>query len=138
MEKKKVQVFGYIIGELCFIILPFLVMTLIFANEKNLSKIFDQPEWSLTAAVVFGQSIIRMIHTIIKVGKKNNVYHYNVGALIALLILFGLVPSLIILALIYTSEVVALWHIITQMILFILSIIVFCLICKLQVEKEQE
>ncbi|TSJ46384.1 hypothetical protein [Fluviicola chungangensis] len=137
MENKKVQVFGYILGELSFIILPFLVMTLIFANEKNLSKIFEQPEWALTAAVVFGQSIIRLTHFIVKLGKNGtDVYHYNVGALIALLILLGLVPSLIILALIYTSDTVQLWHIIIQMTLFVLSIVIFCFVCKLQVEQE--
>jgi hypothetical protein len=141
-EKKKTikeekQVYGYLIGELSFIILPFLVMTLIYLDKNNLDRIFEEPSWSLTAAVLYGQSIIKMIHTVVKASMKGMaIKHYNVGALISLQILLGLVPSLVILSLIYNHDVVPIWLIILQMIVFVLSIISYCLVSKLQVEEE--
>ena len=87
---KNNQAYGFIIGELSFILLPFLVMTLIYIYKNNLNHLLKEPEWSLTASVLFGQSIIKLIHTIIKAGKDGKaIKHYNVGAFISLLILFG-------------------------------------------------
>ena len=136
-NKKEKQVYGYLIGELSFILLPFLVMTLIYTDKNNLDRIFEEPSWSLTAAVLFGQSIIKMIHIVVKASMNGiSIKHYNVGAFISLLILLGLVPSLVVLSLIYNHDIVPIWLIILQMIVFALSIISYCAISKLQVEEE--
>ena len=104
----------------------------------RLNEILTEPEWSLASAVMFGQTIIKMYHGLSKVDQKG-IKHYNVSAMFSLIILFGLVPSLIILSLIYTAECsLPNWVVFVQITLFILAIIVFSTINKLYVELEEE
>ena len=139
MRKKDNQAWAYVIGELAFIFMPFLVMTIIFAYKMKLNQILTEPEWSLASAVMFGQSIIKMYHSLSKVNPKGKVMHYNVSAMFSLVILFGLVPSLIILSLIYTTDCeLPNWVVITQIILFILAVIVFSGVNKLHIEIEED
>jgi hypothetical protein len=137
-EKKNSQVYAYVIGELAFIFMPFLVMTIIFAYKLKLDEMLKEPEWSLASAVMFGQAIIKMYNGISK-NKNNEILHYNVSALFALIMLFGLVPSLIVLSLIYNSTVdLPNWLIIVQIFLFILAVIVFSVVNKIHFEIEEE
>ena len=138
-KKKNSQAVAYVIGELAFIFMPFLVMTIIFAYKQKLNQMLCEPEWSLASAVMFGQAIIKMYHGVSKNDNKT-ILHYNVSALFALIMLFGLVPSLIVLSLIYNTSAGDLpsWLIIIQICLFILAVLVFSAINKLHVEIEEK
>jgi hypothetical protein len=125
---------AYAIGEISFIFLPFIVMIIIFSFKENLGNILNQPEWSLAASVMFGQSIIKLIYSI---RKSRGVYFYRLGAVISLLVILGLVPSLTVLSLIFISTIVPLWLIVLQMILFIISAILFFGANAIQVNEDQ-
>lgn len=122
---KNNQILGYIIGEFSFVILPFLVITLIHLYKGDIDHIFSSTEWSIVSAVIFGQSIIKLIHAIGKVHKTKNIMHYNIGAIVSLIIVVGLVPCLILLALISISCCVPTWLQVIQIILFVLALVVF-------------
>ena len=137
-EKPKSQAFGYAIGELCFVFLPFIVMVIVFCYKADFSKIFKEAEWSLAASVMFGQSIIKLMHTITKYNGGKKILSYNVGAILAVIISFGLVPSLTSLALIYNSDKISYGLVCFQIILFILAVIVFYLVNRYNVESEED
>ena len=128
-KKKPSQAGAFATGEFCFILLPFVVMALTFCYKQNMLIFLQQPEWSLASTVMFGQSIIKMIHYIGKQSHSGdtNIYQYRIGAVISVIILLGLVPSLTVLSLIFTSTIIPNWIILTQMILFILSSVIFFL-----------
>lgn len=138
-KKKASQTWGYLISELSFIFVPFLVMTIIFAYKMKLSQIFSEPEWSLASAVMFGQSIIKSYHGFSKASHPGRILHYNIAGMFSLIILFGLIPSLIILSIIYTAEYdLPLWVIILQIFLFILAVFVFSIINIISFEFEEK
>jgi hypothetical protein len=126
IEKKEVwdkrQYIGYAISELCFVLLPFVVMLIVFSFIGRVVDIFEVPEWSILASVMFGQSIIKIIHY---VGTMGGIYRYNVGAAIALIILLGLVPSLVVLSLVFIIKPLPQWLAIFQLILFTFSVVSF-------------
>jgi hypothetical protein len=137
---KESQKMSYAFGELLFIFLPFLVMAIIYFYKNKINTILYEPEWSLAASVMFGQSIIKFIHILTKkrAGKTMTVKTYNLGAGLSAIMVLGLVPTLISLSLIFTSELVPDWLMITQIILFVLATIVFSAINMLQIDIEEE
>lgn len=137
---KKSQANGFAIGEIVFILLPFIVMTIIYVYENKLITILKEPEWSLASSVMFGQSIIKIIHCMTRNSfmEKKTIYEYNLGAALAIFIVLGLVPSLIVLSLIFISNNTPEWLIVFQIILFITALIVFTTINRLQVQLEEE
>ena len=130
------QSISFAIGELAFIILPFVVMTITFNFNGNIIEIIKQPEWSLAASVMFGQSIIRMLHAVARGSRE--IYHYRVGAFFALIILFGLVPSLTTLSLIFTGDDTPTWLIWLQLTLFVLSAFIFFVVNALHASSEND
>lgn len=138
--KKSSQATGYAIGEISFIILPFIVMIIIYIYLNKLNNILYEPEWSLASSVMFGQSIIKMIHAINNgtKGKKVHLKSYNIGAMISLLIVIGLIPSLIVLSLIFTSKEIPNWLMIMQIIYFIFAITIFTIANVMQIKFEED
>lgn len=136
--KNESQANAFALGEICFILLPFIVMILLFLYKNNIGQIFNEPEWSLAASVMFGQSIIKLIHMIGIPKKSSSIYQYRLGTMVSIIILLGLVPSLIILALIYTSQEPLLWLNIMQVVLFVLAIILFYSVNYGVVQFEEE
>lgn len=139
-EKKEneSQSWGFALGEICFILLPFVVMLIILLYQGKITEIFNKPEWSFASSVMFGQTIIKLIHSIGKKRENYVVYQYNAGAFIAAIIVLGLVPSLILLALLFTTLIVPLWIIISQLVIFVLALILFTTINLMIIKEEEE
>jgi len=86
-----------ILGDLLFIVLPLVVISIVDVSVgRSLFAIIQSPELSFGSAVLFGQTIIKVVsgfaHTKPS-GAEEPVF------IIALIIVFGLVPSLVVLAL---------------------------------------
>jgi len=82
-----------ILGDLLFIVLPLVVISIVDVSVgRSLFAIIESPELSFGSAVLFGQTIIKVVsgfaHT-----KPSGAEQP------ALIIVFGLVPSLVVLAL---------------------------------------
>ncbi|WKV11266.1 hypothetical protein [Marivirga harenae] len=112
-----------LIAELCFIFLPFIVIIIINLTNNSWENLIHTSNWSLAAALLFGQSLVKII---MGVASQEHSFNYQAFGLIAALILvFGLVPSITVLAIIETSILLSTGLIIIQFILLALSIYTF-------------
>ncbi len=90
-----------LMAEVVFASLPLLLIFLIFAHTKRLGEVFASPEWSFGSAVLLGQTLAKFVSGLAKAG------HTRPGAaalITSLLLVLGLAPALIILALMLQSE----------------------------------
>ena len=94
----------HIVEEVCFIILPFIVMGIVKYSRGKLGDLANEPEWSVIAAVLCGQTIIRFTKLTIGMTARYNVDRSFVSACIAALLALVLVPSLTLLTLIVGDE----------------------------------
>src|ERR1700723_3616949 len=91
-----------LITELLFIILPFIVIGITLANRGELRTLFFIPEWSIVAAVIIGQAIVRFASVAIGrpvAGKEAIVF------MMTLMLVAILVPTLLILVFVLTSPI---------------------------------
>ncbi len=116
-----------IIEELCFILLPFIVLGIVEASKSEWINIFDEPEWSILAAVLYGQTIIRLAKMTVEMTVSYKIDRRFFTALIACIIALLLVPSLTILTLVVERKPSApnLFLQWSQVILFGIATIVF-------------
>ena len=96
-----------IMGDLLFIVLPLVVISIVDVSVgRSLFAIIESPELSFGSAVLFGQTIIKVVsgfaHTKPS-GAEQPVF------IIALIIVFGLVPSLVVLALLVSVNPIPQW-----------------------------
>ena len=112
-----------ILGDLLFIVLPLVVISIVDVSVgRSLFAIIESPELSFGSAVLFGQTIIKVVsgfaHTKPS-GAEQPVF------IIALIIVFGLVPSLVVLALLLSVNPVPHGLKLAQASIFVLGVIVF-------------
>jgi hypothetical protein len=109
-------------SELLFVLLPFIVIAITLAHRSEFRTIFFIPEWSIVSAVIVGQSIVKMASSSagnVAVNKENAVL------VISILLVCLLVPVLVTLAIILTSENVSMTMASSQATLFVISGFVF-------------
>ena len=99
--------FYALLGDLLFIVLPLVVISIVDVSVgRSLFAIIESPELSFGSAVLFGQTIIKVVsgfaHTKPS-GAEQPVF------IIALIIVFGLVPSLVVLALLLSVNPIPLY-----------------------------
>jgi hypothetical protein len=82
-----------LLAEVLFAVLPLVVVFMVLMHVEHSKMIFSSPEWSFGASILFGQSLIKFISGIARGGSANG----PVALACMLIIVFGLVPSLIIL-----------------------------------------
>lgn len=114
-----------ILGDLLFIILPLVVISIVDVSVgRSMFALIQSPELSFGSAVLFGQTIIKVVsgfaHTKPS-GAEEPVF------IIALIIVFGLVPSLVVLALLLSVNPIPYGLQLAQAFIFILGVIVFLL-----------
>lgn len=112
-----------ICGELLFILLPLVVISIVeLSKGDTVWAVLGSPEWSFGAAVLFGQSIMKLVagfsHT------KPKTWEKPAFVVSAITVLF-LVPSLVVLALILAIDPVPFGLTLAQVIMFVLGVLVF-------------
>ncbi len=95
-------------------------MALVHANRPY--KFFATPEWSFGTAILFGQALVKFISGVAHGGRAAA---GAVALAVALVVVFGLVPSLFVLSIILetveANKSVQLWLQYLQVILFIVA-----------------
>lgn len=84
------------------------------------------PEWSFGASISFGQSLLRLMVGLASRDKRlGSIKVGGVSLIIALLIVAGLVPSLVLLVLVIDSKSPPLYYGFLQVVLFIIALLAF-------------
>jgi hypothetical protein len=112
-----------IFGDLLFIVLPLVVISIVDVSVgKSLNALIETPELSFGSAVLFGQTIIKVVSGFAHSkpsGAEQPVF------VVAMIIVFGLVPSLVVLALLLSINPVPYGLQLAQAVIFALGVIVF-------------
>jgi hypothetical protein len=134
-----------VLPELLFALLPLLVLAIVlFYCGKTLKDIMGSPEWSFGSSVLCGQAVVRLVSGISRSKGANPQW---VALAVAGLLVFALVPSLIVLAVVLhaheasepcRTHLSATWLIGLQIGLFLVSVLVFLVFGSLGESLAQE
>ena len=128
-HKTETPDFSVLASELLFTLLPFSVLFIVYAYQDRASTSYLMaPEWAFASAILFGQTTVKFVQGIIEATVTLNPNAERVGLFVACLIVLGLVPSMVILALILVSPNPQAWLGYTQVVLFILAVATFLLL----------
>lgn len=117
------SLFG-VIAELLFVILPFIVLTIVVAyRSQGVIHLLTVPDWSLGAAVLIGQSIVKLVAGVTADGRQRP--WERTALLVSVLIVLLLVPSLVVLALMQIAENPPTWMVVLQLLLFFAGAVTF-------------
>ena len=113
-------------SEFLFTLLPIVILLIVRSYENNFEAIFYNTEWSIIALILFGQSIVKFSSGISNSKAK---FRWQLVALvISIIIIFGLIPSSIILVINLSSKTLSLWTYVAQFALFVISCITFFIV----------
>jgi hypothetical protein len=132
MDKKMVSdkhyknAFSVVLSEILFNVLPLIILTIVFAYQHKAYSLFYASEWSLTSAILFGQSITKIVSAF--VSTRTPAHTQRVVATITVLIVLGLAPALAVFILLLIASNPPMGLLITQMVMFLVSLIVFVVI----------
>lgn len=84
-----------LLAELSFVLLPFIVISIINLTKDEWIKLVQTSDWALASTLLFGQTIVKIIMGV--VSREQSFPHQNYGLITALIIVLGLVPSITIL-----------------------------------------
>lgn len=113
------------IGELSFIFLPFIVILIINLSKGDWIKLIQTSDWALAATLLFGQTIVKIIMGV--AAREHAFHHQNFGLVGALIIVLGLAPSILIVAIFQINQSLSIGLAIAQFILLGVAIYVFLL-----------
>jgi len=118
------RVVAGLFAEVTFTALPLLIVFMVLLRYEHGDQIARSPEWSFGAAILFGQALVRFMTGVAHGGRAA---HGPVALAVALIIVFGLAPSLLALTLILMdSEATppqepAAWLSVLQVVLFMVG-----------------
>jgi hypothetical protein len=89
-------------AEFLFVLLPLVVLAFVLLMTENKThNLMTTPEWSFGAAILFGQAVQKVAAA----SARTQAYAWEkTTLLVSVLLIFGLVPSLITLALVINAE----------------------------------
>ncbi len=88
------RIFAGLAAEIVFTILPLLVVLMVSLHGERATHFFAAPEWAFGAAILFGQTLVKFVSGLARGGEAAT---GPVALVVALLVVFGLVPSLFVL-----------------------------------------
>lgn len=111
------------IAELCFTFLPFIVILIINLSKGNWTELLQTSNWALAATLMFGQTIVKLV---MGLSAQEHSFNYQVfGLIAALIIVLGLVPSIVVLAIFIIQDQLNNGLLFIQFVLLAASIAVF-------------
>ena len=112
-----------VLSEILFVILPIIVIALLYISTSKFSSLFRSHEWTFASIIMFGQSIVKFSSGISNFESRKR--WELVSIILALIIVIGLVPSIIILVVLLTQQTSHWCIYLIQYILFLLSIFIY-------------
>jgi len=112
-----------IIAEICFIILPFIVILFMKLIKSDIEELLQTSDWSLASAILFGQTIVKLV---MGVSAREQSFEYQrFGFITSLIIVFGLVPSIILIIVFQFIDYFSPVLVIIQFVLLIIAFLTF-------------
>ena len=93
-----------VLGEVLFTLSPFIVLLMVFYFKGRAENIFSQPEWAMVAAVISAQAVVKLVAGLLSLSGGRRVAWQFFSFVIAVVIVLGIIPSLIVLSLTLNSE----------------------------------
>lgn len=93
-----------VLGEVLFTLSPFIAIWMVFYFKGRAGDIFSQPEWAMVAAVISAQAVVKLVAGLLSLSGGRRVAWQFFSFVIAVVIVMGIIPSLIVLSLILSSE----------------------------------
>ena len=124
-KQKRARAYSILGAEFLFILLPFVVSAVVFSYKGDYLHLLHMPEWSIAASLLIGQSLVKFVSGIIANRTAYDAYWDRVALGLSFLIVVGLVPSLLILALVLVSEKISFALAISQIISFAFGVALF-------------
>lgn len=120
------NLFYVLISEMLFTVLPLIVISIVRSYQCKFELIFYNTEWAMMSIILFGQSIVKFSSGIANSSLK---FRWQlVSMIISLIIIFGLIPSIIILIINLLNDEKMFGLHFAQISLFVLSIITFFIV----------
>lgn len=120
------NLFYVLISEMLFTVLPLIVISIVRSYQCKFELIFYNTEWAMMSIILFGQSIVKFSSGIANSSLK---FRWQlVSMIISLIIIFGLIPSIIILIINLLNDDKMFSLHIAQIALFIISILTFFIV----------
>lgn len=122
MSKSNKNACFILFSEYLFIFLPFLVIGIIKIYKSDFSTFFQAADWSFAASILFGQVIVKLVSGSVIHSKAK---WQRVVVLLSFILVLGLVPSLVVLALILIDGGISDFLVNMQLTLFVLASAIF-------------
>jgi L-lactate permease len=106
------------LSDLCFVLLPFIVIVIVLVFSGRIRELLYIPEWSIATPVVVGQIITRIVAASV----NRSVVKEGIVFLLCAVIVFLLVPSLIVLGFVLEVPKVTTAMAVTQIALFLAGV----------------
>jgi hypothetical protein len=124
--KLEKTLFYILVSELLFTILPILIVLIVRSYETKFELIFYNTEWSIMAIILFGQSIVKFSSGI---ANSKALFRWQlVSLIISIIIVFGLIPSIIILVINLLNKEQHFATYLLQIILFVFGVLCYFVI----------
>jgi hypothetical protein len=112
-----------LLAELCFFLLPFIVISIIDLTKGEWIKLIQTADWALASTLLFGQTIVKLVMGV--AAREQSFPHQMYGLLTALIIVLGLVPSITILTIFQIYSELSITLVIVQFILLAAAVATF-------------
>jgi hypothetical protein len=112
-----------VLSESVFIVLPLLIFIIVLVYQQKANSIFYAPEWSMISTIIYGQLTTKVV----KYSAYNTPIPDRINFFSLLIIVVGLIPSLVILAISLIDQGHTLWVYIVQMTIFVISLAAYIL-----------
>lgn len=122
-NKNHTNSYFILVSEYLFILVPFLVIIIVKIFNNSLETIFEAPDWSFAASILWGQTIVKLVSG----GSAGDVVWQRMTLIISAIFVLGLIPSLVTLTIILIADSPPIFHVYLQLFLFITSSIIYFL-----------
>lgn len=120
-ENEDIQTYQRVGAEALFAIFPLVVVAIVFAYEGRFLDLLKTPEWSFAAAVLSGQSLVKLLSGVANLKEEAN--YIFIGLVGASLFVFVLGPSIVTLTYIILTDRIGNLIGVSQILIFITSIV---------------
>ena len=96
------KVMAALVAEVSFAVLPLLVVLMVRVNADDAAAVFASPEWVFGAAILFGQALVKFV---VGLARGGSAAAGPVALAVAVVIVFGLAPSLMTLSMTLRAEI---------------------------------